>query len=97
MHAMSIDNLPVTAKLIAAQTNKDIILSKVSMYIRYGSWPSPTPDEIKPFLRRKLELTIMDGCILWGKRVVVSQTLRDKILKELHVGHVEVCHMKALS
>ena len=49
VHAMSIDNLPVTAKLIAAQTNKDIILSKVSVYIRYGSWPSPTPDEIKPF------------------------------------------------
>ena len=97
VHAMSIDNLPVTAKLIAAQTNKDIVLLKVSIYIRYGSWPSPTPDEIKPFLRRKLELTIVDGCILWGKRVVVPQKLRDKLLKELHVGHVGVCRMKALA
>ena len=61
---------------------------KVSIYIRYGLRPSPTPDEIKPFLRRKFELMIVDGCILWGKRVVVPQKLRDKLLKELHVGHV---------
>ena len=97
VHAMSIDNLPVTAKSIAAQTSKDTVLSKVSAYIRYGSWPSLTPDEVKPFLRRKLELTIVDGCILWGKRVIIPKQLRAQLLKELHVGHVGVCRMKALA
>jgi len=79
---MSIDNLPVTAKLIAAQTSKDSELSKVSTYIHYGSWPSPTSDEVKPFLRRKLELTNLDGCILWNKRVIVPKQLRAKLLKD---------------
>ena len=50
VHAMSIDNLPVTAKLISAKTSKDPVLSKLSTYIRHGLWPSPTPDEVKPFL-----------------------------------------------
>ena len=93
VHAMSIDNFPVTAKLIAAKTTKDSVLSKVSTYIRYGSWPSLTPDKVKPFLRRKR----VDGYILWGKHVIVPKQLRAKLLKELHVGHVGVCRMKALA
>jgi len=50
VHAMSIDNLPVTAKTIAAKTRKDPVLSKLLSYIQYGSWPSPVPDDILPFL-----------------------------------------------
>ena len=43
VHAMSIDNLPVTAKTIAAKTRKDLVISKLLSYIQYGSWPSPVP------------------------------------------------------
>ena len=94
---MSIDNLPVTAKMIAAKTRRDPVLSKLLSYIQYGSWPSPVPDDILPFHRRKLELSISDNCILWGKRVIVPEQLRAKLLKELHVGHVGMCRMKALA
>ena len=97
VHAMPIDNLPVTVKLISAKTSKDPVLSQLATYIQHGSWPLPTPHEIKPFLQRKLELTVVDGCILWGKRVIVPKQLRAKLLKELHVGHVGVCRMKALA
>jgi len=90
VHAMSIDNLPVTTKLIAVKTHKDPVLSKLLSYIQYGSWPSPVPDDILPFLRRKLELSISDSCILWGKRVIIPKQLRAKLLKELHVRHVGV-------
>jgi len=97
VHAMSIDNLPVAAKTIVAKTHKDLVLSKLLSYIQYSSWPSPVPDDFLPFLRRKLELSISDGCILWGKRVIIPKQLRAKLLKELHVGHVGVCRMKALA
>ena len=72
---MSIDNLPVTAKMIAAKTRRDPVLSKLLSYIQYGSWPSPVPDDILPFHRRKLELSISDDCILWGKRFIVPEQL----------------------
>ena len=32
-----------------------------------------------------------------GKRVVIPRILRDQLLKELHVGHVGICRMKALA
>ena len=94
---MSIDNLPVTAKMIAAKTRRDPVLSKILSYVQYGSWPSSIPDEILPFLCRKLELSISDDCILWGRRVIIPQQLRAKLLEELHVGHVRMCQMKALA
>ena len=97
VHAMTIDNLPVTAKLLAAKTAKDTVLAKLYTCIRHGTWPSPVPDDMIPYFRRKLELTLQDGCVIWGICVVIPRILRDQLLKELHVGHVGICHMKALA
>ena len=46
VHAMSIDNLPVTAKLIATKTAKDTVIARIFTCIWHGTWPSPVPDEI---------------------------------------------------
>ena len=97
VHAMAIDNLPVTAKLIAKKTAKDPVLARLVTCIRHGSWPSPVPDNMIPYHHRKLELTVQDGCIIWGKRVVIPKVLRAKLLEELHVGHIGICRMKALA
>ena len=43
---MSTDNLTVTAKMIAAMTHRDPVLSKLLSYMQYGSWPSTVPDDI---------------------------------------------------
>ena len=50
-----------------------------------------------PYYRQGLELTVQDGCIIWGKRVVIPKVLRAKLLEELHVEHVRICQMKALA
>ena len=55
---MAIDNLPVTAKSIAKKTAKDPVLARLVTCIRHGSWPSPVPDDMIPYHRRKLELTV---------------------------------------
>ena len=52
---------------------------------------------LMPYFRRKFELTLQDGCVIWGKRVVIPKPLRDQLLKGLHVGHVGICRMKALA
>ena len=36
--------------------------------------------------QRQDELSMMDGCLLWGRRVVVPQILRELLLAELHVN-----------
>ena len=52
---------------------------------------------MKPFNRRKSELSVQDGCILWGNRVVVPEQGRSKVLQQLHEGHPGVTRMKSIA
>ena len=40
-------------------------------------------------------MSIQQGCLVWGSRVVVSSNLKGKSLKDLHETHPEVSCMKA--
>ena len=44
-------------------------------------------EELKPYWNRRLELTVYDGCLLWGSRVIVPPPGRIQALHELHGGH----------
>ena len=35
-----------------------------------------TEDVLKPYVQRKDELSILDGCVLWGNRVIIPMTGR---------------------
>ena len=61
---------------------QDPLLSKVTEYVQ-GHWPDTTEDGIEPFKSRQLELSIQDGCILWGNRVVIPPQGRTQLLQEL--------------
>ena len=50
-------------------------------------WPDEIPESLRPYWRRRLELTIEDDCLLWGTRVMVPLKLREKLLEELHRDH----------
>ena len=53
-------------------------------------------EKLNPYWSRRLELSIHDGCILCGQRVVVPSKGKDYMLAELHIGHPGVSRMKAL-
>ena len=97
IHATNCLTLPVTARDITTLTTKDKIISRVFACVQHGTWPFPMPEELAPYHRKKDELTIHDGCLLWGKHVIIPQKLHSRLLEELHVGHVGVCRMKALA
>ena len=59
-------------------------------------WHFTNDSDFKPYLRRKDELSVYDGCILWGSRVVVPPPGRVKVT-QLHEGHPGVNRMKALA
>ena len=89
---------PVTAQQICTATARDPLLSNVLLYIRSG-WPSshPSDSKLQPFLSRKTELSIQDGCILWGAHVIIPTTLQERVLLELHEAHPGITKMKSLA
>ena len=52
---------------------------------------------MKPFAVRQDELSIQDGCLLWGRRVVVPPQVREEVMCELHEAHPGIARMKSLA
>ena len=89
--------LPVSAKQIARATLHDPVLSRVLYFTRVG-WPKHnSQDELQPYWTKRLELTVEQGCLLWGIRVIVPPSLQDKVLEELHSSHPGISRMKAIA
>ena len=94
-HANHFVSLPVTSKAVARETRRDPVLARVHESIAKG-W-SAGVDGDKPYYERRNELTVHQGCILWRMKVVIHNKLQDRVLKELHDGHMGVVKMKALA
>ena len=87
----------VTASQIASWTEKDVIMSRVHHFILHG-WPDRCPDSsFQPFYTRRDELSTVDGCILWGAKVVVPTAGRQIVLQQLHDTHPGINRMKSLA
>ncbi len=93
----SFETLPVTAKKVKGLSQKDPVLSKVLQFVRNG-WPSDMKlGNLQPFHQRRDELSIQNGCLMWGLRVVVPVKLRSSLLNELHSSHAGMVRMKSLA
>ena len=91
-----LNSLPVTAEQIRQWTNNDPLLSRVRTLLQRG-WENTTDEELKPFQRRRDELSVQSGCILWGSRVIVPPPGRSKVIQELHESHPGATRMKMLA
>ena len=69
----------MSAKNIRQWKDRDPLLSRVRNLVLQG-WHDGEDEEILPFNRWKQELSMQDGCVLWGSRVVVPQAGRVKVL-----------------
>ena len=84
-----LDLSSVSSAQIRTWTDQDPLLSKVKRWILSG-WPDPDLSEdkkLKPYLRRRYKLSVQDGCVLWGSRVVVPPKEETKVLQMLHEAH----------
>ena len=91
-----IESLPVTSQSIRRCTRQDSVLSKVLDYTLKG-WPSQVPKELQPYHTKLAELSVEEGCLLWGRRVIIPKRLHKIILQELHSEHMGIAKMKALA
>ena len=93
-----LENTPTNCAEIRENTQNDEVLKKVFQFCLEG-WPSSLagdPD-LGPYARRRDELSVQDGIILWGIRVIIPQALRSSLLKELHTNHTGSSRMKELA
>ena len=62
------------------------------------SWPNSfKPDELMTYYYHRSELSLQDGIILWGQRVIIPEPGRAAMSQELHDTHPGVSRMKALA
>lgn len=89
------DNL-VDRDTVKKEAAKDEIIVKVKKFIQ-GEWPKEIEKqaEFKSFWVKRDELTMEDGMLIWGYRVVIPTSLRQRLLADLHAAHSGIVKMKA--
>ncbi|XP_018123180.2 uncharacterized protein K02A2.6-like [Xenopus laevis] len=91
-----IDCLPLTCKMIENETKRDPTLACVYEATLKG-WKYTDKAPLIPYYSHRHELTIHEGCVMWGVRVVIPTKLQSRVLDELHEGHLGIVKMKSLA
>jgi len=64
--------VPILVKTVAQATPGDQELAPVIAWCLNG-WPVTDPGSVfSPYFARRDALSVVNGCLLWGKRVVIS-------------------------
>ena len=92
---------PLSSAQIKAWTDSDPTLVRVRHWVQEG-WPEQEPEsmpreELLPYSRRRLELGVEGGCVVWGCRIVVPSMGRELTLQMFHEAHPGVVRMKSLA
>lgn len=54
-------------------------------------------NDLQPYFSRRQEVTVHQGCLPWGSRVIISEPLRRRMISMIHEGHMGVVKMKAIA
>lgn len=94
-------DLPLTIDIIAEETRKDPLLSKV-FEITFLGWPNGkhsfdnNPDML-PFFKVRDSLSIVSKCLMFGNRVVIPVSLQKRVLDLIHASHPGIVRSKMLA
>ena len=80
-----LDLQAVTLSVMSRETRRDDTLSKLVAQIQSGKWSHS--EKFKPFSTIRQELSVYEGEILRGNRILVPPSLRKKVLKLSHEAH----------
>ena len=92
----TLDETPINSDQIEKWTSTDPVLSQVRRFVEQG-WSDQTPPEFDCYRHRKDELSVQQGVLFWGARVIIPPKGRDALLRELHDTHPGMVKMKALA
>ena len=60
-------------------------------------WRDLGRKEFQPYHQRREEMSIQDGCVLVGSRVIIPSVGRSNVMDELHEGHPGISRIKGLA
>ena len=87
--AFKVSNFPATESRlgkIREALKQDEICQQLMCYCEHG-WPAKVTGPIKHYLPVASELTVVDGMLLTGSRLIIPSSMRPEILQCLHSGH----------
>ena len=85
----------VSLRELKLETSRDEILRKVKNILEVNSWQQFKQDpNIRPYFQIKDELSVVDGLIYRGSRIIIPLTLQDKIMELVHEGHLGIVKSK---
>ena len=87
VHAI-VNNLPASEerlRIIREQQDKDPVCKQLKRYCVSGEveWKGP----LKPYYHVRAELTVAEGLLMRGSRMVIPTSMRAEILERIHSGH----------
>ena len=89
----------IERELLAEETAKDETLQLFSRKVIQG-WPDSVKKidpEVKAYWPLRDDISVEDGLVFLGSRVIVPESLRGNILQQIHGGHLgmEKCKLRA--
>ena len=93
-------SLPVSDNRISELQNctkEDPDLQQLITIILIG-WPdqrNQCPKSVLPYWNYSDELTVVDGLVFKGERIVIPSALRGEMLKRIHMGHMGIVKCKS--
>lgn len=84
---------------IIRETKNDETLKDV-MRLSVVGWPSNgknLSDELNRYFIKRQDITVDRKCLYWGNRIIIPESVRGKILSELHRSHLGIVKIKALA
>jgi hypothetical protein len=83
LKSVSLNSMPADASVIQKALKDDLLLAKVYDYVLHG-WPAHiTEPELEPYFKKRNELGVESGCLLWGFRVIIPESLREILLQRV--------------
>ena len=73
-------------------------MSNVWQLTKQG-WSKKPPEDprLKPFWLKRGELSLLDGCVIWGSHVIVPERGRKQLLTELHAEDQGMAKIKSVA
>lgn len=90
-------DLPLSLEDIKEETANDAVLSKLMEALSNEAMENLTESQFQPYVRRVSEIAVVQGIVLWNDRVVIPSTMRNLILKQLHITHLGTSKMKSIA
>ena len=92
---------PAKMQEVKDETTKDHTLQLLSRQVMQ-SWPDnvkKVDSAVKPYWSLKYVISVEDGLVLLGSRLIVPESLRGNILQQIHEGYLDIekCKLRAKS